>query len=326
MSQLSLFADADGVDPASVSADVCGLAAALPARIRLGTSSWSFPGWTGLVYAAANGKPATEQMLARHGLSAYARHPLFRTVSLDRTFYAPLTTAEFAHYAAQVPDDFRFVVKAPAAITDPVVRKAGSGEAARDNPSFLDAAGAAAAFVKPAIAGLGAKAGPLVFQFPPLGRRMLANVPRLIARIAAFVAALPRDPLYAIEVRDPELVSADFARALATAGAVPCLAVHARMPSVDLQAGTLGVNTSAAGPLVVRWNLHAGRSYDDAKADYFPFNRIIEEDLPSRTALARLARTTAAAGRDVFITINNKAEGSAPLSVEHVAKAITAGE
>jgi uncharacterized protein YecE (DUF72 family) len=265
-------------------------------------------------------------MLARHGLSAYARHPLFRTVSLDRTFYAPLTTAEFAHYAAQVPDDFRFVVKAPAAITDPVVRKAGSGEAARDNPSFLDAAGAAAAFVKPAITGLGAKAGPLVFQFPPLGRRMLANVPRLIARIAAFVAALPRDPLYAIEVRDPELVSADFARALATAGAVPCLAVHARMPSVDLQAGTLGVNTSAAGPLVVRWNLHAGRSYDDAKADYFPFSRIIEEDLPSRTALARLARTTAAAGRDVFITINNKAEGSAPLSVEHVAKAITAGE
>jgi len=326
MSQLSLFADADGVDPASVGADVCGLAAALPARIRLGTSSWSFPGWTGLVYAAANGKPATEQMLARHGLSAYARHPLFRTVSLDRTFYAPLTTAEFAHYAAQVPDDFRFVVKAPAAITDPVVRKAGSGEAARDNPSFLDAAGAAAAFVKPAIAGLGAKAGPLVFQFPPLGRRMLANVPRLIARIAAFVAALPRDPPYAIEVRDPELVSADFARALATAGAVPCLAVHARMPSVDLQAGTLGVNTSAAGPLVVRWNLHAGRSYDDAKADYFPFNRIIEEDLPSRTALARLARTTAAEGRDVFITINNKAEGSAPLSVEHVAKAITAGE
>jgi len=158
MSQLSLFADADGVDPASVGADVCGLAAALPARIRLGTSSWSFPGWTGLVYAAANGKPATEQMLARHGLSAYARHPLFRTVSLDRTFYAPLTTAAFAHYAAQVPDDFRFVVKAPAAITDPVVRKAGSGEAARDNPSFLDAAAAASAFVQPAVAGLGARA------------------------------------------------------------------------------------------------------------------------------------------------------------------------
>jgi uncharacterized protein YecE (DUF72 family) len=326
MSQLSLFADADGVDPAPVSADVCRLAAALPARIRLGTSSWSFPGWTGLVYAACNGKPATEQMLARHGLSAYARHPLFRTVSLDRTFYAPLTTAEFAHYAAQVPDDFRFVVKAPAAITDPVVRKAGSGEAARDNPSVLDAAGAAAAFVKPAIAGLGAKAGPLVFQFPPLGRRMLADVPRLVARIAAFMTMLPRGPLYAVEVRDPDLVTTSFATALADSGAVPCVAVHARMPSVDLEARALGVDTSAAGPLVVRWNLHAGRSYDDAKAGYLPFNRIVDEDLPSRTSLARLARSAAAAGRDVFITINNKAEGSAPLSVEHLAQAIAAGD
>ena len=158
LAQLSLFADADGVDPVPVDDRVRSLRAALPDRIRLGTSSWSFPGWTGLVYAAHNGQPATERVLARRGLSAYARHPLFRTVSLDRTFYAPLTAAEFAHYAAQVPDDFRFVVKAPAAITDPVVRKAGSGEAARDNPSFLDAAAAASAFVQPAVAGLGARA------------------------------------------------------------------------------------------------------------------------------------------------------------------------
>jgi uncharacterized protein YecE (DUF72 family) len=326
LAQLSLFPNADGVDPVPVDDRVRSLRAALPDCIRLGTSSWSFPGWTGLVYSAGNGKPATEQMLARRGLSAYARHPLFRTVSLDRTFYAPLTTEEFAHYAAQVPDDFRFVVKAPAAITDPVVRKAGSGEAARDNPSFLDTTAAASAFVRPAVAGLGAKAGPLVFQFPPLGRRMLADVPRLVARIAAFMTMLPRGPLYAVEVRDPDLVTTSFATALADSGAVPCVAVHARMPSVDLEARALGVDTSAAGPLVVRWNLHAGRSYDDAKAGYLPFNRIVDEDLPSRTSLARLARSAAAAGRDVFITINNKAEGSAPLSVEHLAQAIAAGD
>jgi uncharacterized protein YecE (DUF72 family) len=326
LAQLSLFPDADGVDPVPVDHRVRSLRAALPDSIRLGTSSWSFPGWTGLVYAAHNGQPATERVLARRGLSAYARHPLFRTVSLDRTFYAPLTTAEFAHYAAQVPDDFRFVVKAPAAITDPVVRKAGSGEAARDNPSFLDAAAAASAFVQPAVAGLGAKAGPLVFQFPPLGRRMLADIPRLGARIAAFLTMLPRGPLYAVEVRDPDLVTTAFATALADSHAVPCLAVHARMPPVEEQAEKFGVDAATAGPLVVRWNLHAGRAYDDAKADYFPFNRIVEGDLPSRTALARLARTAASAGRDVFITINNKAEGSAPLSVEHLATAITAGE
>lgn len=325
MDQLSLFADADGVDPAAIDDDVRALGTRLPARIRLGTSSWSFPGWTGLVYAPHGNKPATEQVLARHGLTAYAAHPLLRTVSLDRTFYAPLTAAEFSRYAAQVPADFRFVVKAPAAFTDPVIRKSGSGEAARDNPSFLDAAAVAAAFVRPALEGLGPKAGPLVFQFPPLGRRLLDDLPRLIARIAAFMTVLPRGPLYAVEVRDPQLACPAFAAALRDARAVPCLAVHARMPPADEQADRYGFDDAAGPmPLVVRWNLHGGRGYEEAKADYFPFNRLVEEDAPSRAALARLARAAAAHDRDVFITINNKAEGSAPLSVIQLAAAITA--
>jgi uncharacterized protein YecE (DUF72 family) len=322
------------VEPAAVDPTAAGLAAGLPPRIRLGTSSWSFPGWTGLVYAAEAGRPPGEQRLARAGLSAYAQHPLFRTVSLDRTFYAPLAAADFAAYAAQVPADFRFVVKAPAAITDPVVRKPGSGEASRDNPSFLDAAAATTAFVLPALAGLGDRAGPLVFQFPPLGHRLLAEPARLAARLAAFLAMLPRSlpdgregrPLYAVEVRDPQLVTAGFAAAVRDAGGVPCLAVHARMPPADAQADAFGLTRpDARGPLVARWNLHAGRGYEEAKAGYFPFDRLVEEDRPTRTALAGLAHGVASAGRDVFITINNKAEGSAPLSVRRLAEEIAAG-
>ena len=30
------------------------------------------------------------QKLARHGLEAYAKHPLLRTVGLDRTYYRPI--------------------------------------------------------------------------------------------------------------------------------------------------------------------------------------------------------------------------------------------
>jgi uncharacterized protein YecE (DUF72 family) len=337
--QLSLFGDdpppstpAATVEPAPVSDAVRSLAAALPRAIHLGTSSWSFPGWTGLVYAPRQGRPATEQQLARSGLSAYARYPLFRTVSLDRTFYAPLTATEFADYARQVPDGFRFVVKAPAAITDPVIRRSGSGEAARDNPSFLDVAAAASSFVHPAITGLADRAGPLVFQFPPLGRRLLADVPRLAARIAAFIAVLPRPraargtAVYAVEFRDPQLVDPQVARLLMDASAVPCLALHARMPPVAEQAAAFGLDQPGCTlPLVVRWNLHAGRQYEEARSDYFPFDRLVEEDVGTRQPLGRLARDAAAAGRDVFITINNKAEGSAPCSVAALAAEIAPG-
>lgn len=327
--QLALFGDADAVDPAEVPDDVRRLGTALPAAIRLGTSSWSFPGWTGLVFAPRNGKPATEQVLARHGLPAYAAHPLLRTVSLDRTFYAPLTREEFAAYAVQVPESFRFVVKAPAAFTDPVLRKPGSGEAARDNSSFLDAATAAATFVEPALAGLGAKAGPLVFQFPPLGRRLVADAARTTARIAAFLAVLrgrtPPQATLAVEVRDPEFASAAFAAGLRDAGGVPCLAIHARMPPVVEQAAAFGLDRDDCRlPVVARWNLHAGHRYEEAKQAYFPFDRLVEEDVPTRDALAGLAARAAARGRGVFITINNKAEGSAPWSVAKLAAAIVA--
>jgi uncharacterized protein YecE (DUF72 family) len=322
------------VEPAPVDPATARLAAALPPRIRLGTSSWSFPGWTGLVYAAESGRPPGEQRLARAGLAAYARHPLLRTVSLDRTFYAPLAAQEFAAYAAQVPADFRFVVKAPAAITDPAVRRPGSGEPSRDNPTFLDARLATESFVRPALAGLGDRAGPLVFQFPPLGGRLLADPPRLAARLAAFLAVLPRSlpdgragrPLYAVEVRDPQLVTAGFAAALKDAGCMPCLAIHARMPPADEQADAFGLAAAdARQPVVARWNLHAGRGYEDAKAGYFPFDRLVEEDLPTRRAVAAIARGAAAADRDAFITINNKAEGSAPLSVRRLAEEIAGG-
>ena len=61
-------------------AEAAGLAARLPVGVRFGTSSWSFPGWKGLVYS----RRTTTAMLAREGLVEYARHPLLKTVGIDR--------------------------------------------------------------------------------------------------------------------------------------------------------------------------------------------------------------------------------------------------
>jgi hypothetical protein len=130
-------------------------------------------------------------------------------------------------------------------------------------------------------------------------------------------------PPLAVEVRDPQLCTAALAAALRDAGAVPCLAIHARMPPVAEQAATFGLDAAdSPWPVVARWNLHAGRGYEEARADYFPFDRLVEEDEPTRAALARLAARAAAHSRGVFITINNKAEGSAPRSVIRLAEAI----
>jgi hypothetical protein len=92
------------------------------------------------------------------------------------------------------------------------------------------------------------------------------------------------------------------------------------MPPAAKQAALLA--GLSPGAVIVRWNLHAGYAYEEAKAHYAPFDRLVEEDLPTRAALADLAVSALGNGQPVFITVNNKAEGSAPLSCFALAAAI----
>ena len=295
----------------------------LPPEIRLGTSSWFFPGWRGLVYEGVHPQTA----LSKKGLIAYGGIPLLRTVSLDRTFYAALKTAEYARYATQAPDDFSFVVKAPAMVCDAVMRdEDGRGRVA--NPHFLDPSIAAREFVVPCLEGLGSKSGPLVFQISPLPRGLVEEAPALIDRLAAFFEALPRQlgrqtPLYALELRNSELLTPRLMRMLAATGVRYCVGLHDRMPEVERQEVALKVLDAAApGDLIVRWSLHRGFLYQAAKQRYEPFDKLIDEDLETRRILARMAAEAFRAKRRVWITANNKAEGSAPLTLLKLAEEI----
>lgn len=316
--QLSLFGGDESpgaVGAAAQPEDVRRLAEALPPVVRLGTSSWSFPGWKGLVWD----READERTLARRGLAAYARHPLFGAVGVDRSYYAPLPASAFREMAAVVPQAFRFVVKAAERTTVAVFADHARHGAwrGRPNPHFLDAAWATDQVVAPAVEGLGTTVGPIVFQFPP-GR--VDDAATLIERLHRFLGALPSGPTYAVEVRSRALCSPLLADALADARAVPCLTVHPTMPSLRVQAATLA--SALQGTLVVRWMLGHGQAYEAARERYAPFDRLIDEDPASRRAIAELAVRGARRRQPVFVTVNNKAEGSAPRSIVALAAEI----
>jgi len=306
------------LDPA-----VAELAATVPQLLHLGTSSWSFPGWKGLVWAGDH----TESRLAKEGLSAYAQHPLFRTVSLDRSFYRPLSASQYAAYAAQVPEHFRFVVKAPSLVTDAVVRAA-EGRGMQANPAFLDPSLAIGEFVQPALEGLGSRIGALVFQLSPLPGNWLARLPEFFERLETMLVALPPLPdgaTVAVEVRDSQLLAPEFAALLKRTGATYCVGLHAKMPPIEAQLPML--RALWPGPLVCRWNLHrkhGAYGYEEAKNLYEPFNMLVDPDPQTRDVLARVIVATTAAGFHSYVTINNKAEGCAPLSVQELAKAVVA--
>jgi uncharacterized protein YecE (DUF72 family) len=312
------------VAPAPTDPALAELAAALPSGLRLGTSSWSYPGWANLVW---DGEYA-ETVLSKNGLAALAQHPLFRTVSLDRNFYRALTASQYARYAAMVPGDFRFVVKAPSLVTDATVRDE-SGRGTQVNPVFLNSEIAIQEFVQPALEGLGDRIGALVFQLSPIPSQLLADQPALLARIGEMLESLPGlkpaapDAVIAVEVRDPQLLCPAFADMLRSVGATFCMGLHAKMPPIEDQLPML--RALWPGPLVCRWNLHRrhGRfGYEDAEKLYEPFDRIVDPDPQTREALAKVIAGTTRAGQNAFVTVSNNAEGCAPLTIASLARDI----
>lgn len=280
------------------------LAATLPATLRLGTSSWSFPGWQGLVFGGRH----PESRLAREGLREYARAPLLRTVGLDRAFYRPMTAGACRTLAAQAGPGFRFLVKAYQGLTH---RAAGSV----DGDRFLDAAFARDEVVAPLREGLGSALGTLLFQFPAM-RPDAAEAVVFRRRLDAFLAGLPREVPLAVELRDAALLDASCGTCLAAHGVAFGHALHPSLPPLAEQRRRLGASIDAvAAPAVLRWLLRRGLGYEEARDRYAPFDRLAEPDGANRREVAAWCREMAAAGRETFVIANNKAEGSAPLTL-----------
>jgi hypothetical protein len=64
--------------------------------------------------------------------------------------------------------------------------------------------------------------------------------------------------------------------------------------------------------------------YEEARVRYAPFDKLVDEDVPTRDVLARACLAAGRRGMPAFVTINNKAEGSAPLSAIRLAERIVA--
>ncbi|WP_431289041.1 DUF72 domain-containing protein [Roseateles chitinivorans] len=315
-----------GIQPQPPDDAQVALAAALSPRIRLGTSSWSYPGWQGIVWEGRHG----ESNLSRNGLTAYAQQPLHRAVSIDRGFYQSLTASQYERYAQQVPEDFRFTVKAPSVITDAQVR-AEDGRGRQANTAFLDPRLAVQEFLAPAMEGLGARIGALVFQLSPLPLAMLGRMPEQLDRLHAMLASLPSlrdvapEAVVAVEVRDPEWLTPDFVAVLKDCGARYCLGLHPKLPPLQEQLPLL--RAMWPGPLVCRWNLHRIHGpfgYEDAEKKYGEYAELMDPDPETRAVLAKVIRATAEAGHPAYVTISNHAEGSAPLTLRALAREIVA--
>jgi uncharacterized protein YecE (DUF72 family) len=124
--------------------------------ILIGTSGYNYPEWKGSFYPAD--LPASKM------LPYYAER--FSTVEINYTFYRMPTAKLVSGWAAQVPDAFRFTLKAPRRITHDR-RLRGVEDLVR---GFCDAA-----------SELGPRLGALLFQLPPNFRKDVSALDELLA-------------------------------------------------------------------------------------------------------------------------------------------------
>jgi hypothetical protein len=179
-------------------ARAAAVAASLPAGVHFGTSSWTFPGWAGLVYPPG----LTGAALSREGLRHYARHPLLTTVGVDRSYYAPVPIDDLRQYADQLPDGFRCCFKAPAAVTSRLTPTFGGARGtAAPNPAFLSTERLITDLLEPLAAAFLPHTGPIVLEFPPGARDQAQPPAAFLEALDRFLETLPRDFQFAIEIR-----------------------------------------------------------------------------------------------------------------------------
>lgn len=157
---------------------------------------------------------------------------------MDRTYYRPMTAAQFATRAEQVPDTFRFLAKAHEYCTLNRVSdhpRYGTRRG-QQNSLFLDPQYATREFVGPFMDGLQDRPAPLLFQFSPQDFTQLGGPEHFVERLFQFLDALPHGPLYAVELRNAELFTPEYVDALSAAGACHCLNGHPSMPPFRDQA------------------------------------------------------------------------------------------
>jgi len=163
-----------------------------PVRVLAGTSGFSYAAWKGAFYPP--GLPATRF------LGHYASR--LPAVEINATFYRMPAPHTLAGWRAEVPEGFRFALKAPQRITH--------------QRRLREAEEAVSIFYR-AAAELGPALGPVLFQLPP-------NFKKDLPRLQDFLALLPQGGQAAFEFRHASWLADDVHDALRARGVALCLA------------------------------------------------------------------------------------------------------
>ncbi len=281
--------------------------------LHLGTCSWKYESWRGLVYSDA---PHPDY------LAEYSRK--YGCVEIDQWFWSlfgpskvvlpqPKTVAD---YAAVIPEGFRFGVKMPNSLTLTHFRPKSKSDPLVPNPHFLSM-DLLKTFLD-VLAPLRPYLGPMMFQFEYLNRDKMPSQFAFQEKLGAFVSHLPQGYCWCVESRNPNYLNGQYFTFLRKQGLVHVFEQGYYMPPVmDVFRRHEELLTETS---VIR--LHGpDRAGIEARTGE-DWSRIADPRDADLDSLAEVVKGMMKRKRNVWVFANNHFEGSAPLTIERLRQRI----
>jgi uncharacterized protein YecE (DUF72 family) len=300
------------------------MAAELAAKgAYIGTSSWKYEGWCGMLYNPAHyefrGKFAKSRF-EKDCLREYAE--VFKTVCVDAAFYKFPDHKFLDPMMSQVPDDFRFGFKVTDTITVkkfPNLPRFGM-KAGEVNADFLNAELFADAFLAPCEL-YHDKVGLLMFEFGKFHKTDFAAGREFVETMDTFLGKLPKGWPYGVEIRNSNWLTPEYFSMLSKHSVAHIYNSWTHMPPVSEQ---LKMPCSLTNPQLTgaRFLLTPGRTYEQAVKSFQPYNETKQTDEDARrSAIELLVRSGRYHPRtNTYTYINNRLEGNALQTIAAVTK------
>jgi uncharacterized protein YecE (DUF72 family) len=281
------------------------------AKLRIGTCSWKYPSWQGLVYSAPKGI---------NYLQEYAQH--YDTVEVDQWFWSLFgpdsvnlpRLVDVEAYRLSVPDDFVFTAKVPNSVTLTHFYKKKKSDPLVPNPHFLSPV-LFEAFIS-ALEPMHDTLGPLMFQFEYLNRQKMISQHRFQDLFAAFAARIPQTFAYGLEIRNGRWLNESYFGFLLETGLSPVFLQGYWMPGV---AETYQAHRDLiVQNKVVVIRLHGPDRKGIEKQTGKRWDRVVAPRDDELAAVTDMVEDLVDQGVDVYLNVNNHYEGSAPGTIDRI--------